>query len=138
MQETSAGCIIFIKDPELQYLLLHHHYKSEYWNFPKGKLELDETPQQAALRETKEETGLDVTILPYFKEKIFYFYREHNKTISKTVHYFVAQAKSKNVVISKEHVGFIWVSPTKALKKLSFPNSQEVFKKANSFITTYV
>jgi len=33
-----------------------------YWSFPCGFMEIDETTEQAALRETKEETGLDVAL----------------------------------------------------------------------------
>jgi 8-oxo-dGTP pyrophosphatase MutT (NUDIX family) len=39
------------------YLLIRDSYKN--WGFPKGHLEVDEPPELAALREVKEETGLD-------------------------------------------------------------------------------
>ncbi len=36
-----------------------------YWSFPCGFMEVDETAEQAALRETREETGLEVDLGPH-------------------------------------------------------------------------
>jgi 8-oxo-dGTP pyrophosphatase MutT (NUDIX family) len=44
-------------------ILLIHHRKLNAWLPLGGHIELDEDPEQAALRETKEESGLDVTLL---------------------------------------------------------------------------
>jgi len=44
-------------------VLLHKHKKLGIWLPPGGHIELDEDPNQAALREAKEETGLDVEII---------------------------------------------------------------------------
>lgn len=43
-------------------VLLRMHEKFHKWLVPGGHIELDETPQEAAVREVKEETGLDVMI----------------------------------------------------------------------------
>lgn len=43
--------------------LLHDHEKLEMWLPPGGHIDRDELPHQAALREVREETGLDVTLL---------------------------------------------------------------------------
>lgn len=52
----------FVSTPEAT--LLHWHRKVGLWLPPGGHIEADEDPVQAALRETREETGLDVEILP--------------------------------------------------------------------------
>ena len=44
--------------------LLHWHAKNRMWLPPGGHLEPDEDPLEAALRETMEETGIAVTVLP--------------------------------------------------------------------------
>ena len=44
-------------------ILLIHHRKLDKWLPLGGHIELDEEPEQAALREAKEESGLDVELL---------------------------------------------------------------------------
>ena len=44
--------------------LLHWHHRVQAWLPPGGHIEPDEDPVQAVLREVKEETGLDVQIIP--------------------------------------------------------------------------
>jgi 8-oxo-dGTP pyrophosphatase MutT (NUDIX family) len=39
------------------------HYKGDFWTFPKGKPELEETPEQTAVREVLEETGYRVEVV---------------------------------------------------------------------------
>lgn len=44
-------------------VLLHMHKKLGMWLPPGGHIELDEDPNQAAIREAKEETGLDIQLV---------------------------------------------------------------------------
>ena len=44
--------------------LLHWHHRVKAWLPPGGHIEPDEDPVQAILREVKEETGLDVQLIP--------------------------------------------------------------------------
>ena len=54
-----AGGCIFDLDGKV---LLQRRGDSHQWGFPGGAIELGETPEMAAIRETKEETGLDVKV----------------------------------------------------------------------------
>lgn len=54
-----AGGCIFNEKGEV---LLQRRTDSNKWGFPGGAIELGETPQMAAIREVKEETGLDVEV----------------------------------------------------------------------------
>ena len=56
---TFAGGCIFNDKGEV---LLQRRGDSDLWGFPGGAIELGETPQMAAIREAKEETGLDVEV----------------------------------------------------------------------------
>ncbi|MBN1347820.1 NUDIX hydrolase [candidate division KSB1 bacterium] len=51
-------------------LMVHHrHNGREYWTLPGGAVELNETPEEAVVREIKEETGLNVAVMrPLFDE----------------------------------------------------------------------
>ena len=57
-KEKSCGCII-IKDKKV---LLVYEKNRNFWGFPKGHMEDGETEIETALREVKEEVGLDVEI----------------------------------------------------------------------------
>ena len=48
---------------EVRRVLLVRHSDKNVWVAPGGMIELDETPQQAAIREMKEETGCEVELL---------------------------------------------------------------------------
>lgn len=57
---TATG---FVFNPEREVLLILHK-KLEVWLPPGGHVEADELPDQAVLREIREETGVEATILP--------------------------------------------------------------------------
>ena len=54
---------VFIINPENKKILLIKHKKNRRWTQPGGHIEYDETPEEAALREAYEETGLRVKLL---------------------------------------------------------------------------
>lgn len=143
-KEKSAGAVIFVKEPsfvkttedknsKIYYLLLH--YKSGHWDFPKGHIEKEETEEETTKREVEEETGLkDIEIIKGFKESIKYFFRLKGRNIFKTVVFYLAEARTKEVKISWEHIGYKWLPYYEALKQLTFKNAKEILKKANDYI----
>jgi 8-oxo-dGTP pyrophosphatase MutT (NUDIX family) len=139
-KEQSAGAVIFrIENKEPHYLLLHYpteaRSKKEYWDFPKGHLEKGESQQQTAAREVAEETGLrEVSFVPGFQENIQYYFRVEGKTIFKTVAFFLAFTRKKEVKISFEHKGFVWLPFEKAMKKLKFANARRILARAHRFL----
>lgn len=53
----------FIIDPHTKKILLIKHKKNKKWTQPGGHMESNETPEEAALREVYEETGLRVSLI---------------------------------------------------------------------------
>ncbi|MCD5396369.1 MAG: NUDIX domain-containing protein [Candidatus Pacebacteria bacterium] len=137
--EKSAGAVVFYKGKEIEYLLLHYPGSTkkakDYWDFPKGHIEEGESEIDTVKREVYEETGLkDIEILPGFKTFIKYFFQKEGKKIFKIVVFYLAEAKTKKVKISPEHIEFLWLPFEEAIKKVAYKNAKEVLKKAHQFI----
>lgn len=64
-RKVSAGCLIE-KDGKLLLVKRATEPWLGSWYFPAGYVEVDESPRQAASREVKEETGLDVSVTSLF------------------------------------------------------------------------
>ena len=142
--EHSAGAVIFRrerKEGKTFYLLLRYPVsvrstKKEYWGFPKGHVEKGENLEKTARREIKEETGLEgVKFVRGFKEGEKYFFTRKGKKIYKTVIFLLAEARTKNVTISSEHLDYKWLPYKEASAKLTFKNAKEILKKANGFLS---
>lgn len=90
MEETSAGGLVTQGD---QALLIGRHDKKgrTLWSLPKGHIEPNETPEQAAIREVKEETGIDAQIVKHLGTIDFWFMAD-GKRIHKTVHHYLMAA----------------------------------------------
>ena len=63
----TASALILNKDSKI---LLHYHKKLGVWLYPGGHIEDNETPDEAIIREVKEETGLEIEIAGNLDEKI--------------------------------------------------------------------
>ncbi|RME79591.1 MAG: NUDIX domain-containing protein [Methanobacteriota archaeon] len=133
VDEVSAGFVVFWPHP-LEYLLLH--YVEGHWDFPKGHIEGGESELEAAKRELKEETGLDVHVYDGFRHTYTYSFRsyEKNKKVEKRVIFRVARANSREVLLSHEHIDYAWLPYDKALERLTYDNAKNLLREANSFI----
>ena len=132
----SSGIIVFHQKAGIvEFLLLKAKYSTEYWDFPKGHLEKGETTLQAAVRETREETGLTgIEILDKFLHEIKYIYTWEGKQFKKKVTFYLGESRTKDVKISSEHIDFRWADYQTAMKIVSFANQKEVLKAANDFL----
>jgi 8-oxo-dGTP pyrophosphatase MutT (NUDIX family) len=135
IEETSAGIVLFRKeDSKILFLLLH--YPSGHWDFIKGKMEKGESIHQTAVRETKEETGItDITFLENFEEWIEYNFQYQGELVHKKVVFFLAETKTKDVTISHEHLGHVWMDYTSSLGKTTFDNAKTVLTRAQMLLS---
>ena len=134
--EKSAGIVLFRNDSgKNEFLLLN--YPQGHWDFVKGKIEQNETPHDAAIRETKEETCItNIEFIDGFEEYVEYDFRFKKKDIHKKVIFFLAKTDEKNVKLSHEHNDYLWLAYNDAMKKTTFENAKNVLTKANEFLST--
>lgn len=128
--EKSAGAVVFHRGKKTEYLLL----LSTYWGFPKGRIEPGEDERTAALREIKEETDLDATIVDGFRVVDDYWYQRNGKRIFKQAIYFVAEVSSRAAKISHEHEDLAWLTFDAALARLDFVGLRDLLSQANAFV----
>jgi len=132
-EEVSAGIILFNESENRKFLLLN--YPSKHWDFVKGKMENGETTHETAVRETKEETGIsDVEFLDGFEEEIEYYFRAENQNIHKKVIFFLGKTKTLDIILSHEHLDFIWLDYDNALNKITYDNAKNLLKKSKEFL----
>jgi 8-oxo-dGTP pyrophosphatase MutT (NUDIX family) len=135
IEETSAGIVLFRKeDSKILFLLLH--YPSGHWDFIKGKMEEGESTHETAIREAKEETGItDITFLENFEEWIKYDFQYQGELVHKKVVFFLAETKTKEVMISHEHLDYTWMDYNTSMEKTTFDNAKTVLTRAQTLLT---
>ncbi|MFC2143006.1 bis(5'-nucleosyl)-tetraphosphatase [Candidatus Aenigmatarchaeota archaeon] len=134
ISERSAGAVVYREcEDDKKYLLLL--YLGGHWDFPKGNIEKDENEIDTVVREVEEETGIsDIDFIEGFRHSIKYFYKRDGNLVNKEVVFFVTKTSTEKVKISHEHKDFIWLDFDEAMKKLTFSNSKEILKRANSYL----
>ena len=113
------------------------HWKG--WEFPKAGLEKNESKKEAARREIKEETGLDIIRVNSHKYKGKFLYPkelpDRPGMIGQTFNlYSVELKKGKIKVDSKEHTSARWVDYKTAIKMITHQNQKDSLKIVNDWI----
>lgn len=108
----SAGIVIVRMDGNTPKVLLMRAYS--FWDFPKGGIEENENKLEAAIREVKEESGIEQLEFPWGKS---YYETEPFGKNKKVVYYFVASTKQREVIMGisqllgkPEHDEYRWVT----------------------------
>lgn len=138
--EVSAGGIVFRRVPGegAKYLLIRDSYGN--WGFPKGHLEADESPAQAATRETAEEAGLDHLVLQGPIRVIDWHFRFRGRHIHKYCHFFLFESPDGEPCpqVDEGITACQWRPLGEALDVLSYDNARGVLKRAGEMVRTLV
>ena len=106
--------------------------RQEYYVFPGGGREGEETYEEGTLREIKEEVGLDVIIDTGFRAVETYSPKEG---VLKDVVYFVAYSKSMDTTMQAVEVRDIkWIELKEAINLTKFRDMQEIIMKADTYL----
>lgn len=132
--ERSAGMVLYCqKNGSTQFLLLH--YPSGHWDFIKGRIEKNEQPREAAMREAREETGItDIQFIDGFEGKIQYTYQFDGRAIKKQVIFFLAKTSAMDIKLSDEHLDFVWLGFDEAFEKVTYQNAKDLLKKSKALV----
>jgi len=127
--EFSAGGVVFRKneDGKLEILLIRVKNR---WSFPKGNIERGEQKDKAALREVKEETGVDAEIVDYLGE-VDYWYNMELYRIHKFVYYYLMRYKGGKITPQKEEIDEAKFFPVEDVESiLTYPTDKKIFERA--------
>jgi len=134
-RETSAGGVVYrLHDGRALFLLIKDSYQN--WGFPKGHLESGERAEDAALREVREETGIDDLALCGQIETIDWYFRFRGQLIHKVCHFYLMQ--TSQATTNPQHAEGItacrWVEYDEARSAISYANARKVLGRAHEMI----
>ncbi len=122
-----VDCYVFnLLDNDPRFLILKRNHNKIYehlWQGVAGKIEKGETAWQTAVRELKEETGLDPYRM-FVADHISKFYEVKGDRIN-LVPVFGIEVNSKDVILSEEHIEYKWVDFNEARNTLAWNGQKE-------------
>ena len=100
------------------------------WGLPKGLVEKGEAPEETALREVQEETGLVAEIVEPLGD-ISYWYVWDEERIRKKVTFFLMEAVGGDVSVHDHEMEDVrWFSLQEAGRRASYPSERDVLRRA--------
>lgn len=142
IREFSAGGIV-LRPAQDKYLndkwevLVTQHSQNKHWSFPKGLIEKGQSSKEAALREVKEEGGVEVEIIDKIGESKYVYTNKDKQKVFKVVVYFLMKYLSGDIKDHDWEVSDIgWFSPDKAQERLSFAQDKKLLQKALEYLKT--
>lgn len=127
---SSGGIVIKRRGGNLRVLLIKDSYG--HWTWPKGKIDKGESKDRAAIRELREETGLQAIEILKEIDKTEYFYRLKGRLIFKTVYIYLFRLlkEEKLRIQTAEIQAGSWFSTEEALERVDYKGSKKILKKA--------
>lgn len=115
---AALGAAAAIVDDEGRVLLVRHSYGRRNWELPGGAAEVGESPEQTAVREVAEETGL--TVIP---ERVTGIYPEPRHRLGPALHFVLRcrrePADAEPRLASNEIIDLAWVDPSDPPRPIS-------------------
>ncbi len=136
-QETSAGGVVIRRAPDGPVvLLIRDSYRN--WGFPKGHVEAGEEASAAALREVREETGLEALHLRAPIQVIDWYFRFKGRLIHKVCHFYLMETDVATTCPQHDEgiTACRWEPIERATEIVSYANAREVLRRAYELFET--
>jgi 8-oxo-dGTP pyrophosphatase MutT (NUDIX family) len=141
LEETSAGGLVVdlaYGVPRVAVIARINRAGRLEWCLPKGHLEGCETPEEAAVREIEEETGIRGRILRELGT-IDYWFSAEGRRIHKTVHHYLLEATGGTLSVEgdpdAEAVDAAWVPVSELGTRLAFTNERRIARVARDVLS---
>jgi 8-oxo-dGTP pyrophosphatase MutT (NUDIX family) len=127
---TSAGGVVHRSVDGVIQVLLVHRRTPVLWALPKGTPDAGETLEETAIRETREETGIDVDIEAALGS-IRYFFVRGTTRFHKTVHFFLMRPIGGAIELHDEEFDEVrWAPVEEALALMNHATERSVVERA--------
>ena len=126
---AAGGVVVRGSDDSLEVVVAGRE-SDKTWVFPKGTPDRGESVEETALREVREETGLDVDIVAPLGA-IDYWFAVPGERVHKFVHFFLMRARGGDVSRHDHEYDHVkWVSTDEARQLLSYDTYREILDRA--------
>jgi 8-oxo-dGTP pyrophosphatase MutT (NUDIX family) len=139
-REFSSGGVVFRKKGGKTFWLVTRSmasdlYPKQVWRLPKGWIDEGETPEEAALREIREEGGVEVKIVKKIETvKYFYIAPDKRKVLKFVTFYLTEWIRDLPEGFDGETSEIAWLLFEEAYDTLSFKGEKEVLKKGKELL----
>ena len=139
VDETSAGGLVIDRSGTRGLLIGRIDIKDQtreklLWSLPKGHIEEGETPEQAAVREVREETGIECAIDKSLGVIDFWFMAS-GKRIHKTVHHFVFRETGGHIAPQVSEVDDVrWFPIEEIVQRLAYPDERKLISRSQELL----
>ena len=135
VDEVSAGGLVIDTTGTMGLLIGRYDHKDAsgkrvLWSLPKGHIEEGETPEQAAIREVAEETGITSSITKSLGVIDFWF-MAGGKRIHKTVHHFMFTEVGGTLLAQESEVDEVsWFPLSEIVERLAYPDEKKLIARS--------
>ena len=127
---TSSGGVVYRIGPEGPEIVLVSRRSPVLYALPKGTPDAGEIPEQTALREVREETGLEVRSLGPLGDVRYWFTDSEGVRVSKVVHFFLMEPTGGNVDDHDQEFDDVgWFHLAEAERLLTHKNQMHILHK---------
>ena len=126
-EKVAAGGIV---EDDQRRVLIVHRQRYDDWSFPKGGVDEGETNEQAALREVKEEAGLECEIIGQLSPSRYFFKTHKGETKPKVVYYFLMKIIGGRLFTDGlETDEAVWCSVEDAANRLTYQGDKDILRE---------